>query len=110
MIHVLETWELKEDYADRVPELMQKMDDLVGPRAHEHPAFLGHATFYQHEHQPTKVWVMYPWRSREEAEELVGGEAPLIDEFEATYCAAPREVSYLTEVPHEHDHDDDHDH
>ncbi len=108
MIHVLETWRFKEEFVDRIPELMQKMDDLVGPAAHEHPAFQGHATFLQHDDDPTTVWVLYPWRSRDEAEELVAAEKPIIDDFQATYCSAPRTVKYLTEVAHEHDHDDDH--
>jgi hypothetical protein len=110
MIHVLETWRFKEEVIDRIPELMQEMDDLVGPAAHEHPAFLGHATFLQHDDEPTKVWVLYPWRSREEAVELTASEGPLIDDFQAKYCTSPREITYLSEVPHDHDHDDDHDH
>ncbi|OLF11285.1 hypothetical protein [Actinophytocola xanthii] len=110
MIHVLETWRIKPEFTDRIPELMQRMDDLVGPPAHEHPAFLGHATFLQHDDEPTRVDVLYPWRSREEAEALTAGEGPLIDDFQARYCSVPREIVYLTEVPHEHDHDHEHDH
>ncbi len=103
MITVIETWHIKKEFTDRVHELMQQMDDKVGPPAHVHPAFLGHATFLQYETEPTKVLVMYPWRSRAEAEELIAGEGPLIADFEAKYCEAPREVAYLTEVPHDHD-------
>lgn len=108
-ITVLETWRFKEEFLEQIPELMQEMDNLVGPPAHDHPAFLGHATFLQHDDEPTKVWVTYPWRSRAEAEALVAGEGHLIDDFQAQYCSQPREVSYLTEVPHSHDMED-HDH
>ena len=103
MIHVLERWHIKEEFADRIPELMQQMDDLVGPPAHEHGAFSGHATFLRPDAESCTVWVLYPWRSRAEAEELIAGEGPLIERFQAEYCAAPREVSYFTEVPHIHD-------
>ena len=116
MIRVLETWNLKDEYLDQVPQVMQVMDDLVGPAAHAHPAFEGHATFLRDEDRdPNKVWVLYPWRSREEADDLIASENDLIAEFTSTYCTAPREVAYLTEVPHthdmeDHDHDHDHDH
>lgn len=32
MVIVVETWRLKEEYAGRALELMQEMDDIVGPR------------------------------------------------------------------------------
>jgi 3-oxoacyl-[acyl-carrier protein] reductase len=107
MITVIETWHIKKEFEDRVHELMQEMDNKVGPPAHKHPAFLGHATFLQYETDPTKVLVMYPWRSQAEAEELIASEVDLIADFEAEYCAAPREVDYFTEVPHAHDMEDE---
>jgi 3-oxoacyl-[acyl-carrier protein] reductase len=110
MIHVLETWRLKDEYVAQIPQLMQEMDNLVGPPAHAHPAFCGHATFLRDEDRdPSTVWVLYPWRSRGEADDLIDSEVDLIAPFTAKYCAAPREVAYLTEVPHTHDMAD-HDH
>ncbi|WP_329518690.1 hypothetical protein [Spirillospora sp. NBC_01491] len=103
MITVIETWRIKNEFTDRVHELMQTMDNEVGPPAHRHPAFLGHATFLQYDTEPTKVLVMYPWRSSAEAEELLASEEKFISEFEAKYCESPRDIAYLTEVPHAHD-------
>jgi hypothetical protein len=102
MIHVVETWRIKEEFADRVPELMQEMDDLVGPRTHAHAGFTGHATFFRHEAKPTMVWILYPWHSHDSHEELISAEAPILGEFQAKYCAAPREIGYLSEIPHDH--------
>ena len=102
MIHVVETWRFKEEFTGQVPALMQAMDDLVGPRTHAHSGFSGHATFLQHHADPSTVWILYPWQSRGSHEELTAGEIPILAEFEARYCATPREIGYLSEVTHEH--------
>ncbi len=102
MIHVVETWQIKEEFADRVPELMQAMDDLVGPRTHAHPGYSGHATFFRHEAEPTKVWILYPWQSHAAHDDLISGEVSILGEFQAKYCATPREIAYLSEVAHDH--------
>jgi hypothetical protein len=102
VIHVVETWRLKEEYADQVPELMQAMDDLVGPRTHAHSGFTGHATFYRHQAEPTVVWIIYPWLSRDSHQELISGETEILADYQAKYCAVPREIGYLDEIPHDH--------
>ncbi|MGJ9423274.1 hypothetical protein [Aeromicrobium sp. CF3.5] len=111
MIHVLETWHFKDEHLGDIAAVMQTMDELVGPAAHDHPAFSGHATFLRDEvNDPASVKVLYQWRSPEEADELIAGEDLVIAEFTQKYCTAPREVRYLTEVPHTHDMEDDHEH
>jgi Antibiotic biosynthesis monooxygenase len=102
MIHVVEVFQIKEEFADRVPELMQEMDDLVGPRTHDHPGFAGHATFFRHEADPNKVWILYPWQSHTSHVDLLSGELSILSEFQAKYCATPREIAYLSEIPHFH--------
>lgn len=98
-VTVIETWRLKEEYADRVLELMQEMDDIVGPGAHGDPGWCEHGRFYQLQERPAEVWMMYPWRSREEHEEFIRKEELLLTDFYARYCTGPRGIVYFTELP-----------
>jgi len=99
MISVIEVWHLKSEFADRALELMQRMDDKVGPPAHLHPGWCGHAHFYQSRSQPTEVLMVYPWRSLELHEDLFRGEEPTLHSFYQQYCSRPREIHYYTELP-----------
>ena len=106
MITVLEIWYLKPELAERAPALMQEMDDLVGPAAHAHPGWCGHARFYQRRlPHHGEVVMLYPWRSRELHEELQAREEPVLVAFTEKYCAAPRTIEYLDEIPVEVEHD-----
>ncbi|MEV6595621.1 hypothetical protein AB0M36_02030 [Actinoplanes sp. NPDC051346] len=110
MVTVCETWHLKAEYADRALELMQEMDELVGPPAHEDPAWSGHASFFQSQADPSTVLMMYTWRSVPEHQSLAASEQSLLADFYAQYCTAPRDIAYYTELPVDVDHDDEHDH
>lgn len=110
MVTVCETWYLKEEHSAQALELMQQMDDLVGPQAHEDPAWAGHASFYQSQADPAVVLMMYAWRSEEEHRALAESERELLAGFVAEYCARPRDIAYYTELEVEVEHDDDHHH
>lgn len=106
MITVMETWYLKD--ADRALQIMQDMDELVGPNAHDDPGWCGHAQFFQHTDQPDQVIMIYPWRSQVLHESLCETEEDLLAEFVAANCERPRTIQYLAELPVETEHDHDH--
>lgn len=99
MVTVIETWRLKKEFAARALELMQEMDDLVGPPAHVDPGWCEHGRFFQLQDNPAEVWMMYTWRSRREHEEFMKGEELLLGEFYVKYCTGPRGITYFTELP-----------
>lgn len=99
MIMVLEVWRLKPAFQNQALELMQKMDDILGPPAHKDPGWCGHARFFQKTSAPDEVLMMYPWRSRELHEQLVAQEEPLLQDFFTEYCSARREIHYYDELP-----------
>lgn len=111
MIWVLEHWYFKPDLADPTA-VMQEMDDLLGPAAHEHPGWCGHARFFARLSDPADGIMLYPWRSLELHEDLARAEEPKLVEFYQRYCAKPRDITYYTELEvdvEDHDHED-HDH
>jgi len=110
VVSVCETWYLKKEYTDQALEIMQEMDELVGPPAHEDPAWAGHATFFQSHADPTTVLMFYTWRSVEEHQRLAESERALLADFYAKYCTQERTIAYYTELPVEVEHDDDHGH
>ncbi|MEO3780393.1 hypothetical protein ABGB16_26980 [Micromonospora sp. B11E3] len=97
MIWVLERWHFTPDAGD-VTAAMQEMDDLLGPAAHAHPGWCGHARFFSALDDPRRGVMLYPWRSRELHEDLVRDEEPRLAEFYRRYCARPRDISYYAEV------------
>lgn len=99
MITVMETWFLKPGLEDRALEILQEMEELVGPPAHAHPGWLDHARFLQGEDDPRRLVVLYPWRSRELLDDLLAGEEPRLRRFVERYCARPREVLCFNELP-----------
>lgn len=107
MITVIEIWHLKPGLEGSALDVMQRMDDMLGPPAHEHAGWCGHAEFYQSSARPTDVLMIYPWRSRQLHEDLATREEPLLAPFYAEYCSAPREIHYydrlMVEVEHEHE-------
>ncbi|MFS1512053.1 hypothetical protein VQL36_06395 [Chengkuizengella sp. SCS-71B] len=107
MITVMETWYLKNGLEKQALELMQEMDDLVGPGAHEHLGWCGHASFYQNSEKPNEVIMQYPWKSQELHVDLRDKEESLLTAFYAKYCLKPRNIIYFheLEVEVEHDHD-----
>jgi hypothetical protein len=106
VIVVIETWHLKPECVGQAREIMQEMDELVGPRAHQDAAWAGHADFYHSHAQSDTVLMAYPWRSVEEHRGLAASEDPDLQDFYRTYCAVPREISYYTPLPVDVDHDD----
>ncbi|MEI4622664.1 hypothetical protein [Bacillus cereus] len=110
MITVMETWYLKLELKDRAIELMQQMDDLLGPAAHEHPGWAGHASFYQDDSELNKIKVIYPWKSKELHVDLANQEEKLLIEFNQNYCIKPREIHYYHELEVEVEHDHHHHH
>jgi len=108
LITVMETWFFKSELADRALELMQEEDELVGPNAHDHPGWSGHADFYQRADDPSQVVIVYPWLNRESHADLTAKEEPLLSEFVAKYCRRPRVFEFFTELPVEVEHDHDH--
>lgn len=106
MITVIERWHLRPEVADRGLEVMQEMDDLVGPPAHADPAWSGHAQFFRSHDASNEFLMIYPWRSIEDHLQLRESEEPLLADFYGKYCAANREISYYDELAVEVDHDD----
>jgi hypothetical protein len=98
MIQVCELFFLKEGLETRAKNIMQILDDLLGPGAHQHPGWCGHATFLQSVERPCEVMMIYPWRSKELHAELRDREEPLLAGFYARYCAAPRRISIYEEM------------
>jgi hypothetical protein len=99
MVTVVETWRLKAEFEDRVLDLMQVMDDIVGPAAHVDAGWREHGRFFQLQERPTEVWMIYTWGSRAEHEEFMVGEDKRIADFTAEFCEGPRDVTYFTELP-----------
>lgn len=98
-VTVTETWRLKPEFADRALELMQVMDDIVGPGAHADPGWCQHGRFFQSHADPAEIWMMYAWRSRPEHEVFIAKEELILTDFYARYCTGPRTISYFTELP-----------
>jgi hypothetical protein len=108
MISVLEVWHLKPELAAQAIELMQRMDDMVGPPAHLHPGWCGHAQFFQSQSDPATVLMLYPWRSRELHDDLTAREEPALADFYQRFCTRPREINYYTPLPVDVDGEDHH--
>ncbi|SRR6266536_1843251 len=98
MITVREVWQLKVEFAGSAMEIMQEMDDLVGPGAHGHPGWVGHAIFYQNIDRPTEVVIQYPWASRESHRTLVRREKDILTAFITKYCSQGRDIAYYQAV------------
>jgi hypothetical protein len=106
MIIVVETWSLKPEYQQQAYQLMQQMDDMLGPAAHEHPGWCGHAHFYQNADKPTEIFMLYPWKNRELHLDLAQQEEGQLQDFYDTYCTGPRHILYYTELPVDVEHDE----
>ena len=96
MILVREVFTFKPEFASAAQDLMQEMDDLVGPGAHAHPGWRGHAKFYQNVDQSAETILVYPWVSKESHRTLVDDEAEILAEFTDRYCARPRQIDYYS--------------
>jgi hypothetical protein len=105
MITVVERWHLTAEHADDALGLMQEMDLLAGPPAHEHPGWCGHAQFLQARDDPTEILVVYPWRSGALHDDLVASETELLADFSARYCSRPREITRYDVLPVEVEHE-----
>ena|SRR5215472_14547409 len=99
MVFVIEQWQLREQYVSQALELMQKMDEIVGPSAHTDSGWCEHGRFFQLHERPHEIWMMYRWRSRPEHEVYIAGEERLLRDFYDEYCASPRKMLYFTELP-----------
>lgn len=108
MIWVLELWYFTPEAGD-LTAVMQEMDDLLGPAAHDHPGWCGHARFFARLDDRCRGMMLYPWRSRELHEDLVRGEEPRLAGFYARHCSRKREIYYYTELAVDvEDHDVEH--
>jgi hypothetical protein len=94
MVIVREAWKLRPEYASDAAKIMQEMDDLVGPGAHAHSGWSGHAEFHQNINRPTDVTITYQWASAESHRTLVQAEIPVIAEFTTKYCSEQRQIEY----------------
>jgi hypothetical protein len=98
MITVIETWSIKQALQAQAKDIMQAMDDLLGPGAHAHPGWQGHASFFQRSDRPEEVVVLYPWESIESHRDLCERESEALPEFYEKYCNKPREIKYFSEL------------
>ncbi|MDX2547638.1 hypothetical protein ACOT81_07545 [Streptomyces sp. WI04-05B] len=99
MVIVIETWRLRPEFGGRALELMQEMDDIVGPAAHVNPGWCEHGRFFQLQDNVSEIWMKYTWRSRPEHEKFIAEEELILGEFYSKYCVGPRRITYLTELP-----------
>lgn len=99
MVTVIENWLLKSQYAEQALELMQNMDDIVGPNAHDDPGWCEHGRFFQLQSRPAEILMMYRWRSREEHEVFIEKEEELLVDFYERFCERRRQIIYFTELP-----------
>jgi hypothetical protein len=98
VVTVVETWRLKEECVERALEIMQEMDDVVGPAAHVDPGWREHGRFFQNHADPAEIHMLYTWRSRPEHEVFIRDEETRLADIYAKYCAGPRRISYFTEL------------
>ena len=98
VVTIVETWHLKPGLENKAREVMQAMDDMLGPGAHEHAGWCGHAHFFQSASRPTEIMMIYPWRSRALHDDLRQREEPLLRHFIEEYCVKPRDVAYYSEL------------
>lgn len=109
MIWVLELWHYKPEVGDPT-SVMQEMDDILGPAAHDHPGWAGHAKFFQQLDGSSRAMMLYPWKSQELHVDLAETEEPKLAEYYEKYCTRPREIVYYAQLAVDvHDDDDDHD-
>ncbi|HEX5592313.1 MAG TPA: hypothetical protein VFX35_03065 [Solirubrobacterales bacterium] len=100
MITVVETWYLAPEAARNAAKVMKEIDDIVGPIAHAHPGWCGHARFLQALNDPMRVSILYPWRSIEDHEHLTAQEEPHLERIFEEHCTQRRSFQYYTELPH----------
>ena len=105
MIYVLERFFLKPELERDAESIMQRLDDLVGPAAHEHPGWCGHAIFLQNLDHPGEVLMLYPWRSGEFHEALYQQEEPGLSKFYSEFCSGPRQVALYRPLDIEVEHE-----
>ena len=107
MIQVCERFFLKDGLEGEATRVMQVLDDLLGPAAHAHLGWCGHATFLQSIERPCEILMLYPWRSEELHANLRSREELLLKDFYEQYCTTPRHITFyrLMDVEVEHEHD-----
>jgi 3-oxoacyl-[acyl-carrier protein] reductase len=108
MVYIVERFILKAECAVDATDIMQRLDDLLGPAAHDHSGWCGHALFLQDVMRPHEILMCYPWRSIELHADLRAQEERRLTNFYAQYCQAPREITIYqplnVEVEHVHEH------
>jgi len=107
MITVVESYRLKPAYAPHALQVLQELDDLLGPNAHTNAGHVGHARFLQDASEPAQVCLVYQWRDHKSFMDLVRNEEKLLGDFIAKYCSGPRSIQIHNELPVEVDHDED---
>lgn len=107
MIQVCELFFLKDGLEGEATQVMQILDDLLGPAAHAHPGWCGHATFLQSIERSSEILMIYPWRNLELYAELCEQEESLLADFYRRYCTAPRRISFFRQMAVKVEHDED---
>lgn len=98
MIWVVEDWHFRPEVAADVTAAMQELDDLLGPGAHAHPGWCGHARFFAEDGDASRGLMLYPWRSRNSHRDLVAREEPRLAGFYDRYCVGGRRIRYYDEL------------
>jgi len=99
MIIVMEVWLLKPEMESRALEILQEMENLLGPAAHSHRGWCDHARFLQDADKPARLVLLYPWHNRELLDDLLASEEPKLSGFIERYCIQPRQIHCLRELP-----------
>lgn len=99
MIHVIERYVLKREYISKAAEVMQNLDDILGPAAHLNDGWVNHAQFLQDQLHRDQIVIVYQWKSAELLHDLLHKEESQLFSFYETYCQKPREVSVFHLLP-----------
>ena len=99
MITVIETWHLLPRYAHRALEIMQRMDEIVGPYAHTNSGWIDHARFYQAAADPSIVLMLYYWHDCHSHSIVTNREKTTLAEFITHFCSQDRTIAYFDELP-----------
>lgn len=99
MVTVIEQWQLKLEHVNDSIAIMQMMDDIVGPEAHEHPGWCEHAKFFQDQSNPQCISMIYDWKSQQLHEDITRDEKDRLKQFIETYCETDRTIHYYKQLP-----------
>lgn len=102
MITVVESWYLKSGLEEEAGRILDEMEELLGPSAHAHPGWCGHARFFQSTADRSRLLVVYPWRSLDLLDDLLAAEEKILAPFYESYFRQRRQVETYRELAVEH--------